>query len=470
MPWPWSKKDTPKTESQIQEMITSAVKEYAANSGSSEGMREMFSQALSGTYDGADTLHNVYLDYGYPDTVNFNNMWNMYRRFGVAKNVVELPVDIGWSSPPIIKFGEGDKAAASDEFEKLIDRLSMWQRMKGLDTRQRVGRYAGMFMRVRDGKSPDTPLEGSLSTPEALMSMVPLYESQLKVVSTEEDPTSDNFGNPTMYQMQGGVTGSRNENATQSFQIHPSRIVIAAEGADNGSIYGIPILESVYNSLMDLRKVIGGGAEGFYKNAAQSIILELMDGASSKIDSAMLKKFNEKFDDFMRNRFRRGFWAPGMKVSQLQSTLINPKEFAAAALSDVAAGAQIPATILIGQQTGRLASDEDSSQFLGVVQSRRENFMTQMIRDVIDWMMGHGIIKIQKYVVEWDDLLASSDEDKLSNAQKLATINESQFKSGGRLPFDAEEIREAGGYEPEELPEDEGEDLPDDDDLDDGTQ
>jgi len=415
---------------------------------------------MSGGYDFADTLHNIYLDYGYPGELTFSNYWNMYRRFGVAKNVVELPIDTGWSSAPTIE-GPGRFLT---EFEKLDKRVKVWNRLKGLDTRQRVGRYAGMFMRVRDGVKPNQPIESKLSGEASLLEMMPLYESQLEVIESEKDPNSDDFGQPTMLRYRQTVQGSRNEEASDTIDIHPSRVVFASEGADNGWIYGIPALESVYNSLMDLRKVIGGGAEGFYKNAAQSIVFDLKDGASAIAYQDKLDKFNDEYDEFTRNRSRRSMWTPGMTATTLDSSLVSPKEFFEAALNDVAAGSKIPATILIGKQTGRMASEEDSSQFLSVVQSRRENFMLEMILNVIDWLIRYGILSSAEYEVIWDDLLARSDEEKLASSKSMAAINKDQFSSGGDSVFSSEEIREAAGYEEEaeELPGGE-DDLPDED-------
>ena len=417
----------------------------------------------SGGYDFSDTLHNIYIDFGYPAQIKFSQFWNMYRRFGIAKNSVELPVNTGWITPPTIEGFE----AFNSEVEKLNNRIKVWIRIKGLDIRQRVGRYAGMFMRVRDGKTPDWPIDGMLSGEAALMDMVPLYESQLEVISSDDDPNSETFGQPVMLQFRQSVEGDRNEETNNTIAIHASRIVFAAEGADDGSIYGIPALEAIFNSLMDLRKVIGGGAEGFYKNAAQNIVFDLKDGASAVSYKDKLDKFNEQYDEFSRNRMRRAMWTPGMETTTLESSLINPKEFFNIALNDAAAGSvpPIPATILIGQQTGRLASNEDSRHFLSGVQSRRENFQTGLVRDVFDWLIKFGILPASEYEVEWDDLLARSDSEKLDNADKMATINEKAFKSGGELPFNGEEIREAGGLEPE-IEEDPGsEHLEDEEDV-----
>lgn len=398
----------------------------------------------SGGYDDADTLHNVYLDYGYPAQLDFSNFWNMYRRFGIAARVVDLPPDVCWMTHPTVEGSSAFNAA----LERLIERLDMWQRVEGLDTRQRVGRYAGMFMRVADNKPPSEPIEGTLSE-AALVDMTPLYESQLEIVESDNDPTSEQFGQPVMIQYSQSAPGDRNEETNNTINIHASRIVFAAEGADNGWIYGIPALEPIYNSLMDLRKIVGGGAEGFYKNASQNIMFNLQDGASAISYKDKLDKFNEEYDNFSRDRFRRGMWTPGMDASVLQSTLVQPQQFFEIALNDVAAGSGIPATILIGKQTGRLASEEDSAHFLSTQQSRRENFCTPMTRDVIDWCIKYGILPASEYTVEWDDLLARSDAEKLGNAVSMADINKKQFDAGQGVPFEAEEIREAAGFDPE---------------------
>ncbi len=420
-------------------------------------IRARIAAAVSGGYDFADTLHDIYLDFGYPQSLAFFNFWNMYRRFGIAQNVVELPVEMSWMRPPTIESETDEKF--NREVEKLTDQVKLFQRLKGLDTRQRVGRYAGMFMRVRDNKKPDQPVEGKLSGVGAIMQMLPLYEGQLDVLEVDNDPTSERYTLPNTYQFKGSGTGSRNEKAADSFVIHHTRIVPAAEGADDGSIYGKPELEACYNSLMDLRKIIGGGGEGFYKNAAQNIVFDLKDTASAKSNASLLTKFNEQYDDFARNRSRRALWTPGMEAKTLDSTLVNPKDFFMNALNDVAASAKIPATLLIGQQTGRLASQEDSRGFLAGINSRNENFVTEMTRDVIDWCIDTGILPAAEYDVLWDDLLALSDTERLENAVKMADTNSKQFLSGGEAPFSGDEIRESAGFEAREEEDPGGEGL-----------
>lgn len=435
------------TQAQLKYAVDEAVSGITANAINS-GVRQKIAAAISGGYDFADTLHNIYLDFGYPLSLEFFNFWNMYRRFGIARRVVELYPDQTWSDDPIIVGGD----QFNRELGKLNQDFGLWRRLKGLDTRQRVGRYAGLFMRVRDKVSPENPIVGRLPGLGALVDMIPLYESQLQVSTTEDNVLKDNYGMPTMYQFTSGTAGNRNEKAGSSFQIHPSRIIIASEDSDNSGIYGIPVLESIYNSLMDLRKVLGGGGEGFYKNSAQSIVFNLTDPASAKSNEKILNKFNENFDDFSRNRSRRALWTPGMEANVLSSLLLDPKNFADNSLNDVSAGSGIPITLLIGNQTGRLAGDQDSKGFLGQVQARRLDFGTDMVTDTLDWMIKWGILPASPYEVEWPDAMAPSREQKLNNAAKMAETNKIQFESAGDVPFSGEEIREAGGFDPEELP------------------
>lgn len=434
--------------------------EMQTNAASDSSIRMRLAAAVSGGYDFADTLHNIYLDYGYPVSLTFFNYWNMYRRFGVARRAVELYPDQTWLDDPIVK---GDQRFNRD-LETLDDALGLWRRLKGLDTRQRLGRYAGLFMRVRDNKAPDKPIEGQLSGLESIVDMIPLYESQLEVATTQDDPTADDFGMPTMYQYNGGASGSRNEKASGSFKIHPDRIIIASEDSDNSGIYGIPCLESVYNSLMDLRKVLGGGAEGFYKNAAQSIVFDVKDGASAKSNATLLEKFNEQYDEFSQNRARRAFWTPGLDPKTLDSNLIGPKEFFDSILADIAAGVNTPTALLIGNQTGRLAGDQDTEGFLSQVQGRRVDFGTDLVRKTIDWLIKRGILPSSDYDVEWPDAMAPSADKKLANAKTMSEVNKTQYESGGDVTFTGDEIREQAGYDPEEMPEEiPSEEIPGDD-------
>lgn len=397
----------------------------------------------SGSNYTGDTFHDIGTEYGYPEELTFSMFWNMYRRFGIASNIVELSVDTCWSTSPTVE------GVSESDFDRLQKKLKLWSRLKGLDQRQRVGRYGGLFMRVKDNLTPENPIAGKMSGIESIESITPLYESQLEVLNVETNTASVNYGQPTMYQFSSAAVGDNNDNTATTFKIHPDRIVIWAEGADDGSIFGQSVLEAPYNSLMDLRKIIGAGGEGFYKNAAQNVVFELTDASSAKANANLLTKFSAQISDFMRNRMKRALWTPGLKPSVLNASLAQPKEFFEVAMADVAAAVKLPATIIIGQQTGRLASDEDSRQFAGQNQTRRENFLTDATSKVIDWFMEWGILAASDFEIEWDDLRARSDEEKIASGDQMAAINQKQFQASQPAVFTPEEIRDASGFDTE---------------------
>lgn len=81
--------------------------------------------------------------------------------------------------------------------------------------------------------------------------------------------------------------------------------------------------------------------------------------------------------------------------------------------------------------------------------SRQKNAINPFIEEFIRRLMQCGAVPpMQNFCVEWDDLLAASDSQKLDNAAKMAAINESAFKAGDVATFDSNEIRTAGGYAP----------------------
>ncbi len=454
---------------QKKESMKNEIEALIARANNSSFSHSMAGQRLagliSGGYDFADTMHNIYLDFGYPPHVKFFHFWNTYRRFGIAKTVIDLPVEFAWSTLPL--FSESTNERLINDIKRLDKRVKFWSRIKTLDKRKRLGRYAGMFMRVADDKKPSEPLEGNLGGESALVDMMPLYESQLEVISDDEDPTSPNFGKPILLQYSQAVVGNRNEESRHTFNIHASRIVFAREGDDDGSIYGISELESIYNALMDLQKIAGAGAEGLYKNASQSVVVGIDPTASGKVSPEIMAQLGEQYDDWNRNRSRKAFAAGNASVNPLQSSMVSPKPMFDNSMAIVAAGSKIPSTIIIGMQTGERASTEDSKQFLSTIQSRRINDTTQLIKDHIDWCINWGVLPSNDYGIEWDDLLAMSIQDQLKNASIMTAINKDAFSSGGDAIYTENEIRVAGGSKPLDELETDGEDDIDNDIVDD---
>lgn len=448
MAWWNPEKKIKLTEAQLQSVARNAAETAMNNLASQQRGNPSYlatqNGGVSGTYDGSDTLHDIYAEYGYPEKVEFQQFWNMYRRFGIARTGVELPVDTGWMNDPVIT---SDSQEFVSEFKKLAKRTKLWSRLRALDTYQRVGQYAGLFLRIRDGKSPDKELSPVSGGEANLFEIIPMYENQLYVKDQNNDPTSEEYNMPTMYQYRGGITGTRQSRESRQFDIHPSRVIPVSETALAGGIWGISSLEAPFNSLMDLRKIIGAGGEGFYKNAAANLLVSSEDNYTNEYDPKELEEFDETITQFNRNRMRKHLLLPGFKADALYSDLAQPKEFFENALNDVSAGFKIPATILIGKQTGRLASAEDSKHFLSTCKARQHEWQSEMISMVIDRFIEIGILPQAEYKVNWEDIMARSDEQRIMNAEKMTSANERNTRAGQPAVFTPDEIREIAGFD-----------------------
>ncbi|MEX6068141.1 DUF1073 domain-containing protein, partial [Providencia hangzhouensis] len=93
--------------------------------------------------------------------------------------------------------------------------------------------------------------------------------------------------------------------------IHPSRVIILCEGADDGNMFaGIPLLKAGFNKLLDIEKISGGSAEGFLKNASRQIAVEFdaateMDNIARAAKDAGYKDLGEAMTDKI-NKLNRG--------------------------------------------------------------------------------------------------------------------------------------------------------------------
>jgi len=390
---------------------------------------------------GVDSKHtNIYNDFGYQHTLTFESFYYLFERFALASAIVRFPVTETWKTPPRITDDSKSKdpTAWEQKLIKLFEETGFWRAIRGLDERQRVGRWGGLFLEITDGKHPQkSVVPGS----GRLVRMRPLYEAQLEPRQFDNDPFSNNYGDPITWQVQESNLGDRNDDTGRSLLASPDRVITWAEGADDGTIYGKSALKEPFNDLVTCFKLIGAGGEGFFKNArgsqffamekdASLTSLQQLLGASNP--SEIADRFNEIVEDWVRG-FDKSFTSQGMTRETISIDLTDPKPHFEIALSSIAAGIQYPMTVLIGQQTGRLASDEDQKQAAKTTKDRQENFAVPSLRKVIDHFIKLKLIDEPPggvYEIVFDDPFAPSDTEKLDMLKKVMEINKLARESG----------------------------------------
>lgn len=390
------------------------------------------------------TKHNKsYQDYGYPLTLDFWFYYAAYRRIGLARAAVKRPIDMCWLTPPKIMI---DEETEDESFKEFAKRIKLWPKFRQIDELQSVGHYAGIILRIADGKTLDQPVDRIRL--DDVISLMPAWEGQLIPGSLDNNPLSDRYGLPINYTyQQTGTKQAAQRDGAETFTVHHSRVLIWNEGAVGNTIYGESCLEPIYNALLDWEKVRGAGAEGFWKKAAIRVVLQsLKENTGQGPTPEQIEDLTEVITD-MQNSFDAVPYLGGMELKGLQDSgsISGIDKASQIILEDVAAGRCWSAKGLVGAQEGRLAGDQDSGIDKQTAQSRRENYLNMQIQDFLDWLSLHcSDFESIDRIVEWDDLSAPSDRDRLELTEKMSRVNKEMMQE----IFTPNEMRDIAGYEP----------------------
>lgn len=433
----------------------------AVNSAAIERARQLAANPMGLGMDAKRS--QAWCEYGWKEKIEFQDLYNAYKRGGLAFGAVTKLVGKCWGTQPWIIEGEEQQDATKlTAWEQGLQALlpeDIWAKFEEADKRRLVGRYSALILRVRDGKKLKEPVRGRYG----LADVIPVWANALKVSEWHMDSSQENYGTPKMWQYTAEL-----ENGTKTLEdVHPDRVFILGDFSRDA----IGFLEPAYNAFTNIEKVEGGSGESFLKNAARQVVTsfdkEIDLNGIATMYGVTIEQLQEKFNEAAR-ALNQGIDSmlitQGATTTAIQSTIADPSPTYSVNLQTVSAALDIPSKILVGMQTGERASTEDQKYWDARCQSRRERELTPDIRRFLKKLDGLKIIQLKPvYTVMWDDLTESTVEQKLDNASKLADINQ---KSVSGTVFSDNEIRNAAGYEASDMPEP----MPEDDPIEDGDQ
>lgn len=406
-------------------------------------------------------------EFGYPETVNFDNYYRAYERNAVAHAAVHKLLDSCWTdNPTIIDGAKKKEAEETTDWEESTTKLlsKHWAKLKDADRRNLVGRYSAVLLQIKDGREWYQPVDKNVVKAlgdKALVKLIPAWEAQIKPGNFDIDTQSDSYGQPVSYSFNEQPVGDDGTyGIVRSVTVHPDRVIILCEGSeDENMLAGVPLLRAGFNKLLDIEKTSGGSAEGFLKNASRQLGIEF--SKETDINSLIKQAKDEGFDklgDAMNDKIRRmnsgtdsALVMQAGQASVLSVAAADPTPTWTAAANEFSASIQCPFTIQFGQQTGRLASDEDKNEWAKRCNGRRWGFLTDYITRVIERFWTLGIIEPPtngEVSIVWSDLLAPSEKEKISNMQAMADVAQKTQQAYGTPAVDANEVRAVGELEP----------------------
>lgn len=405
------------------------------------------------TFQGRRDLYDTL---GYQRELTYQDYYARYRRGGIAKRLIDAPIDATWRQDPILR--EKDKpegvedSAIETAFQDLAHRLELWNHIIRVDRLASIGQYAVLVLGTRHdanlaGLATELP---RAAKPEDLVALQAFSQEHAEIASLVSDITSPQFGKPAAYAidfsrkqagqlLDGTLRGTLGFAYTQPVIVHASRIIhVPAEGPLEDDIYGLSALEVIWNYLDNLDKVLGGSAEMFWQDAKRRLVLNLKEGAVLD-DPAALTAEVEEFVHELRNFLR----VQGMEVTQLNGTIPDPRSNFEANIEAICATKKIPKRILLGTERGELASDQDEQNWLaGTILTRQMRHAEPLLRRFIDRLTTYNYLpRVPRgYEIEWPPARVPTEEQRaniaLTRSRAIATYAGTMRSPSAVLPLE----------------------------------
>ncbi len=359
----------------------------------------------------------------YPTSISKSDYKRMYDREGMAARVVGIYPDECWAMPPeIFETEEADKTTFELEWDALEKERSIFHYLQRVDVLSGIGEFGLLLLGLSDGGELKEPVQGiDEKTGEKvgnnkhkLLYLKPLEETVIEIKAKETDTTSSRYGLPTMYSVQFQEGGLNIGSDMSTKMIHWTRVLHIADNRLSSDVYGIPRMQAVYNRLLDVRKIVSGSGEMFWRGGYPGTFFGIDDEAATDWDDTAEDAFKEQIKLYA-NSMQRYIALAGIKeVKTMAPQIADPKGHIDAQVSVIAMSLGVPKRIFLGSEIGQLASTTDAETWNKRVSKRRESYISPMlIRLFIDRMMIYGVLsEVKDYKIKWPDLETPSDKDK----------------------------------------------------------
>jgi hypothetical protein len=382
--------------------------------------RSALSARLGVSFSGARDMYEVC---GYKRELLFEDYWNHFERNGIGKRIITAPVTSSWYGE--IGVWEGQKSAATsfeEVWKSLDDKLKITAKLVRLDILSGIGRYGVLLLGFNDNTDFSQPLAIGKTD---LLYIQPYHEDSAKITEWETNINDPRYGMPKIYTINPRSVTEKEVTGLKSIRVHHSRILHVAENALENDVFGVPRLQSSYNRVEDLEKIVGGSAEMYWQGALGGKAFSTKEGAT--MDAADADLLEGEIDEYIHG-LRRYIRLQNMDVKDLSPSVSAPDKHASVVLDLISGDTRIPKRILIGSERGELASSQDEGNWNGEVQQRREQHVEPFIlRPFIDALINKGILPAPSngYQIHWSDLSSTTGKERaevsLIKTQALAT-------------------------------------------------
>ena len=355
----------------------------------------------------------LYQALGYPTRLEYDDYLTQYTRQDMAKAVINRPVQATWRGKLLIQESSSEDTTELERaWVDLEKELKLKSKFVRLDKLSGIGTYGAMllgFDDVRNRESWAQPV--SKRGKRKLLYVKPLGEGSAKIANYVNRSSDPRYGMINSYNIEFQNPGETTSVA--KLNAHWTRVIHVTHEQLESEVEGVPVLEAIYNRLMDLEKLVGGSAEMFWRGARPGYQGVIKDDYT--LTPEIEAQLQDQLDEF-ENNLRRVLVNEGIEMDALAQQVADPSKHVDVQIQMISAVTGIPKRILMGTERGELASTQDEAGWLVMIQGRREEHAEiNILRPFIDRCIEFGALPepaTGDYQVRWEDLFAISDKDR----------------------------------------------------------
>lgn len=423
-----------------------------------------------------DPRRDIDEECGYPKVISDELYRRMYDR-GLGRRVVNIYTEETWKEFPAIYEDPDPEVDTPFELalEELDNRRHLLHYLQRVDELSGVGNYGLILWGIDDGLTLETPVAGCESWEEAtgipkeaptpppvtneedmspdaptkvlaaskattrrLLFIRVLDSSLVNIADYEQDVTNPRYGLPTFYNITMADPRNLESDAVKSppghlnAKVHWSRVTHIADNRKTSEVLGSPRQEPVWDRLCDLRKILSGSGEMFWRGGFPGISLETQpDAVGGDIDQDANR---EMMQDYM-NGLQRYLSLDGMSAKSLAPQIADPTASFEAQVKAICIILGVPFRVFMGIEEGVVSGDQATIAWEGRLANRQARYITPMIIDpAIQRLIDYGVLPATKkprgWIVEWPDAMEPTPTEKATLAQAL-TEALAKYVAGG---------------------------------------
>jgi hypothetical protein len=362
---------------------------------------------------------DVYEALGYKKVLTTADYLTRYTRQDIAKAVIDRPAKSTWNGAlELLESNKSEVTPLESAWKDLDEKLDLKTKFSRVDRLACIGQYAILLLGLDDVKKKDdfkTPVVKGKAVKLAYVK--PFGELSAQIQKLESDPNNIRYGLPLYYNIQAMDVES---NGTASVLVHYSRVIHIIGDSLESDVYGIPVLEAVFNRLMDLEKLVGGDAEMFWRGARPGYVGKV--DKDYQMTDEMIEDLKNQANEFEHN-LRRMLVNEGVDLKALDQQIADPSPHVDVQIQMLSSALGMPKRILVGSERGELSSAQDTGEYLSYIKARREEFAeVKILRPFVNRCIELEILPkaIDRYRVKWPDLFALSEKDKVEVGRNRA--------------------------------------------------